>query len=66
MWGLNVQKLILPDVLDRHGSWCLTLREECTLRVFENRVLRNTFFPKGEIITGVWREFHNEELHNLY
>jgi hypothetical protein len=66
MWGLNVQKLVLPDVLDGHESLSLTLREECTLRVFENRVLRRTFDPKVDEVTGVWREFHNEELRNLY
>jgi hypothetical protein len=32
----------------------LTLREECRLRVFENRVLRRIFGPKrDEVIRGV-------------
>jgi hypothetical protein len=44
----------------------LTLREEQTLRVFENRVLRRIFGPKGDEVTGGWRKLHNEELHNLY
>jgi hypothetical protein len=34
--------------------------------VFENRVLRRTFGPKGDHVTGGWRRMHNEELHNLY
>jgi hypothetical protein len=34
--------------------------------VFENRVLRRIFGPKGDEVTGDWRKFHNEELHNLY
>jgi hypothetical protein len=42
------------------------LREERRLRVFENRVLRRIFGPKREEVTGVWRKFHNEELHDLY
>jgi hypothetical protein len=36
------------------------------LRVFENRVLRRIFGPKGDEVTGGWRKLHNEELHNLY
>jgi hypothetical protein len=34
--------------------------------VFENRVLRRIFGPKGDEVTGDWRKLHNEELHNLY
>jgi hypothetical protein len=34
--------------------------------VFENRVLRRTFVPKRDEVTGTWRKLHNEELHNLY
>jgi hypothetical protein len=36
------------------------------MRVFENRVLKKIFGPKKDEVTGVWRELHNEELHNLY
>jgi hypothetical protein len=32
-------------VLHGSESWSLTLREECRLRVFENRVLRRIFGP---------------------
>jgi hypothetical protein len=34
--------------------------------VFENRVLRRIFGPKGDEVTGEWRQLHNEELNNLY
>jgi hypothetical protein len=34
--------------------------------VFENRVLRGIFGPKGDEVMGGWRTLHNEELHNLY
>jgi hypothetical protein len=44
----------------------LTIREERRLRVSENRVLRRTFGPKMDEVTGEWRKLHNEELHNLY
>jgi hypothetical protein len=42
------------------------LREEHIPRVFENRVLRRTFGPKGDEVTGEWRKLHNGELHNFY
>jgi hypothetical protein len=37
--------IILPVVLYGCETWSLTLREECMLRVFENRVLRRIFGP---------------------
>jgi hypothetical protein len=42
------------------------LREECRLRVFENRVLRRTLGPKRDEVTGKWRRLHNNELYALY
>jgi hypothetical protein len=39
------------------------LREECRLRVFENRVLRRIFGPKRDEVTGEWRRLHKEELY---
>jgi hypothetical protein len=42
------------------------LREECRLRVFENKVLRRIFGPKRDEVTGEWRRLHNEELYALY
>jgi hypothetical protein len=47
-------------------QYCLALKEEHRLRVFENRVLRRIFGPKRDEVTGGWRKLHNEELHNLY
>jgi hypothetical protein len=37
-------------------TWSLTLRKENRLRVFENRVLRGIFGPKGNEGTGEWRD----------
>jgi len=42
------------------------LREDLRLRVFENRVLRRIFGPKGDEVTGEWRKLHNEKLNYLY
>jgi hypothetical protein len=58
--------IILSVVLYGCETWCLTLREEHRLRVFENRVLRRIFGPKRDEVTGEWRKLHNEELHNLH
>jgi hypothetical protein len=42
------------------------LREECRLRVFENRVLRKIFGPKRDKVTEEWRKLHTEELNEFY
>jgi hypothetical protein len=34
--------------------------------VFQNRVLRRTFGPKRDKVTGEWRKLHIEMLHDLY
>ena len=57
--------IILPVVLYGCKTWSITLREECRLRVFENRILKRIFGPKRDE-NGEWRRLHNEELHSLY
>jgi hypothetical protein len=47
-------------------TWWLSLRKECWLRVFENRVLQILFGPKRDKLTGEWRRLHNERLYALY
>jgi hypothetical protein len=44
----------------------LTLREEHSLRVCKNRVLKILFGTKRDEIIGDWRKLHNEELHYLH
>jgi hypothetical protein len=58
--------IILPVVLYGCETRSLTSREEHRQRVFENRVLRRIFGPKGDEVTGEWRKLYNGELHNLY
>jgi len=60
------RNIILTVVLYGCETWSLTLREECRLRVFENRVLRRIFGPKRDEVTGEWRKQHNEEINDLY
>jgi hypothetical protein len=40
--------------------------EKHKVRFFENNVLSGIFGPKRDQVAGVWRNLHNEELHNLY
>jgi hypothetical protein len=58
--------VILPVLLCGCETWSLTLREEHRPRVFENRVVRKIFGPKGDEVTGEWRRLRNEELYDLY
>jgi hypothetical protein len=57
---------VLPMVLYGRETWSLTLREEHSLKVFENRVLRRIFGPRKFEVMGGRRKLHNEDLHNLY
>jgi len=43
--------IIGPLVLYVCETWSLTLREECRLMVFENRVLRRIFGPRRDKVT---------------
>jgi len=58
--------IICPVVLYGCETCSLTWREEPTLRVFENRVLRIIFWSKRDEVTKEWRKLHNEELKDLY
>jgi hypothetical protein len=42
------------------------MREECRLKVCENRVLRRIRGPKRDGVTGEWRNLHNVELNDLF
>jgi hypothetical protein len=53
--------IILLVVLYGCEIWSLTLREEHKLRV-----LRRTFGPTRDEVTGGWRKLHNKELPDLY
>jgi len=58
--------IILPVVLYGCETWSLKLRKERRLRVFENRLLRRTFGPKRDEVTGELRKLQNEKLNDLY
>jgi hypothetical protein len=58
--------LILLVVLCGCETLSLTLREEHSLRVSENRVLRRIFGPGREEAAECWRRLHNKEPRKLY
>ena len=54
---LKLVIIIWPVILYDCETWSFTLREECRLKVFENKIqMRN----------GEWRRLNNEKLHSLY
>jgi len=61
----NIKSEVYRNIISRvvlYGfeSWSLTLREECRLRMFEDRVLRKIFGPTRDTISGEWRRQHNK------
>jgi hypothetical protein len=58
--------IILPVVFCGCETCSITLREEHSLRVFENRVLRRIFGPRRDELMEEWRKLHSGELPNLY
>ena len=50
---INIHRtIILLVILYGYETWSPTLREECRLRVLENRVLRRILWPNRDDITG--------------
>ena len=56
----------MPGVLYGCDTWSPILREEQSLRIFDNRVLRRILGPTRDKVTGELRKLHNEELNDLY
>ena len=55
---------MLPALLYRCKTLIIKLNEEHGRRVFENRVLWETFGRKMGEVTGDWRKRHDKEFHN--
>jgi hypothetical protein len=56
----------LPAVLYGRETWSLSLRQEHTLVVFENRMLRRIFGSRRKEIIGGSKKLYNEDLHKFY
>jgi hypothetical protein len=57
--GKFYRSLILPFVLYGCETWTHTLREEHSLRMFENMVLTKIFEPNRDEVSRGWRKLHN-------
>ena len=57
--------IIVPVVLYGCETWLLKLREECRLRVSENRVLKRISGRKRDKVTEERRKLDNEELTDM-
>jgi hypothetical protein len=64
--NFKIYRIIILHLFYGCETWSPTLREECRLRVFENRVPSRIFGPKRDEVIGEWRKLHNEELNDLY
>ena len=53
---IKVYRTKILSVLYGCETWALTLREERSLRVFKNMLLRRIFGPKRDEVTGEWRK----------
>ena len=64
---IEIYRIIISSVV-LYGceSWSLKLREERSLMLSENRVLRRIFGSKRDEVTKEWRKLQIEELNNLY
>ena len=49
-----------PVILHGCEAWFLTLKDEHSLRVFENWVMRKTIGPTRDQAEGEWRRLRNE------
>jgi hypothetical protein len=58
--------VILSFVLYGCETWSVTLKEEHSLRVFGNGVLRGICGSNRGEVTGDWRKLHNEQLHYCF
>jgi hypothetical protein len=58
-----MHKTIILPVFYEYRTWSLILREDHSLRVFENRVPKG---PKRNGVTIEWRKLHSGEFQNLY
>jgi hypothetical protein len=61
---IKIYRTIILPVLYGCETWSLTLRDERSLRTFENGVLRRVFGAKSDEVTEEWR-LHNE-VRDLY
>ena len=63
---IKMYRTVLACCLYGYETWFLTVREECSPRVSENRVLKRIYRPKRDEVTGEQRKLHNGEFNDMY
>jgi hypothetical protein len=58
-------RLFCLPVFNPSDTWSFTLTERKSLKVYENRVLRNMLGPEGQVEVEEWRRIHNKELYDI-
>jgi hypothetical protein len=58
-------KIYINFVLYWCKIWAFVWKEENTVRVFENRVMKTAFGPKRDEVTQQWRRLHDEEFYDI-
>jgi len=62
----KIHNSAIPVTLQRCTSWFLILKDLITdLGISENRVLKQSFEPKGQKVAGGWRKLHDEQLNDF-
>jgi hypothetical protein len=60
LYGKSLRTVILSVVSYGCETWSQTLKEERSLRVFDDRVLTGIFGAKRDEVTGEWRKLDEE------
>jgi hypothetical protein len=58
-------RLFCLPVFNPSDTWSFTPTERQSLKVYENRVLRNIFGPEGQEVVKEWRRIHSKELYDI-
>jgi hypothetical protein len=62
----KIYRNIILLVLYGYETWSLTLKAKNRLRVFEKRVPKKIFGPKGAEVIGECRRLHYVQLYEVY
>jgi hypothetical protein len=60
---MKIYRTVILPVLDGCEAWSVTFREECRLRVFENRVVRKIFTLFPLCISKYITNINHQQIH---
>jgi hypothetical protein len=56
---------VTSEILKGCELWCVTLRDERMLTMFDNTVLSIIYRPNGPFVARAWERLRNEKLHGV-